>query len=379
MVGMDEPLKRFIASKVASCVGSAAALVAAFIALFGARSAFAAGDSDVPGSRYISARGAALGDAFLPLGDDAASALFYNPADFGKIRKPDAEPVHFEFGLNSGAVGNFGINSYKLPSLSSYQPTLAGSPGSYQGFQGAIMPTYAMKDFGFGLLAQTITEARVNSDGSITYRSVYQIIPAAGFAIRLAEGIVRIGYSVQYVNESVGTNTVPSDTSPLGYNQSLNTGWAFSQNVGFALTLPITYLPSFNFVARNIGGANYNSGGFMPLTANPVGTPGADPMTLDASISIAPKFTADTGFNIVLEDRDLTDTSGVSQMDRLALGVEYEIHHSFFLRGGWGDGYPCFGFGVKKLSGELSLTRYTEQIGGAGDTRYLLEYQVHAF
>ena len=149
--------------------------------------------------------------------------------------------------------------------------------------------------------------------------------------------------------------------------------------MGFALTLPITYLPSFNFVARNIGGANYNAGGFMPLTANSAGTPGADPMTFDASISLAPKFTADSGFNVVLEDRDITDTSGVSQMDRLALGVEYEIHHAFFLRGGWGDGYPCFGFGVKRFSGELSLTRYTEQIGGAGDTRYLLEYQVHAF
>ena len=64
------------------------------------------------------------------------------------------------------------------------------------------MPTYAMKDFGFGVLAQTLDEAKVNSNGSITYRSVYQIIPTAGFALRLAEGIVRIGYSIQYVNES---------------------------------------------------------------------------------------------------------------------------------------------------------------------------------
>ena len=55
-----------------------------------------------------------MGDAYLPLGDDAASALFYNPADFGKIRKPDAEPIHFELGLNSGAVSNLGINAYKL-------------------------------------------------------------------------------------------------------------------------------------------------------------------------------------------------------------------------------------------------------------------------
>ena len=40
----------------------------------------------MPGARYLSARGAALGDAMLPWGDDGASGLFYNPASLGKIR-----------------------------------------------------------------------------------------------------------------------------------------------------------------------------------------------------------------------------------------------------------------------------------------------------
>src|SRR5690606_24664564 len=79
----------------------------------------------VPGSRYTSARAAAMGDAFLPLADDAAAALFYNPAGLGKIRGNWFEPLNLQLQANSGYFSNVSLDFYKVLSLNSYAPVLA--------------------------------------------------------------------------------------------------------------------------------------------------------------------------------------------------------------------------------------------------------------
>ena len=48
--------------------------------------------NSVPGSRYMSGRAAAMGDAFLPLADDGASAVFYNPSAIARLKDPRFEP-----------------------------------------------------------------------------------------------------------------------------------------------------------------------------------------------------------------------------------------------------------------------------------------------
>src|SRR4051812_28774831 len=74
----------------------------------------------IPGSRYTSGRGAALGDAFLPLGDDAAAGLFYNPAVLGKLRKTELEALNFSVYGNSNFFSSAGTNSYNVTNLGSY-------------------------------------------------------------------------------------------------------------------------------------------------------------------------------------------------------------------------------------------------------------------
>ena len=128
------------------------------------------------------------------------------------------------------------------------------APGSFQAASAQLTPTFYGKGFALGLLMSNDIGATSDAAGNVRYRSLYQFIPAAAFGVRLAGGIVRLGYSVQWVNEAAGDVSVPSGTE-LGYNQNLAQGSGFSHMVGAALTLPLTYLPQFDLVARNVGSA----------------------------------------------------------------------------------------------------------------------------
>lgn len=317
-----------------------------FVQGLGIHQALAAGDDAVPGSRYMSARGSALGDAFLPLGDDGPAALFYNPAVAAKIRSTQAEPLNFSMQANGGFTDALGLDSYKVYSLSSNLSQLQATPGAYQGGGVSLLPSFYGKGFAIGILMQDIFEGSSDASGNATYRSLYQFIPAASYGVRLAGGIVRLGYSVQWVNEAVGNISVPAGTTPLGYNQNLLQGSGISQMAGFALTLPVAYLPQFDLVARNIGGTTYSMPSIVPIAQNSTGAPATEPMSVDASFSLQPKIDSGVYANFVLELRDVTDTSNIATAGRLATGLELSIRDFFYLRCGWGGWLSSRGRGL---------------------------------
>ncbi len=358
------------------------ALALGCLACLQSTSAFARQDV-VPGSRYTSARAAALGDAFLPIGDDGAAALFYNPAVMGKLRGVKLEPMNISLMGNSGFASGLGLNSFKITSLSSNLSNLQSSPGVFQGVGATILPTYYTRFFSVGLLAQEEFVASYTTSGNVRYKSNYQLIPALATGVRLAGGIVRLGYSIQWVNKAEGDVTVPTDTDPLGYNQSIAQGSGFSHTVGGSLTLPITYLPQFNVVVRNALNTVYMDTMLYKFTTTSSGTPATELMTFDGSLSIQPKIGSGVYSNLILQYRDFTNRSGVSLFGRLCAGAEISFRDVFFLRGGWGSGYPSAGIGLRRRQGEFSFTWYSEEIGSSyleqRDPRYLLQYQVRAF
>jgi hypothetical protein len=337
----------------------------------------------VPGSPYTSAQGASMGDAVLPLANDGASSLFYNPAGLARIRTTAFEPFNLNVYGNSGYFGNITNESTKITSLSSSAGNLESHQGTFMGTGASYAPTFYTHGFAFGVLLQSQIGAVANPDGSIHSRSLYQLIPSAGYGLSFGGGVVRIGYSLQWINQASGDITVPEGTTNLGYNQNLAQGSAFSHNVGFAFTLPYIYLPALNIVARNIGGAHFNSSSIYHFTPTPTGAPPTDPMSLDASISFVTKLDRGSEINWVLEDRDITNQSGMSQLGRIAAGMEYSVGVHFFIRAGWGSGYPAAGIGYKDKKGEISLSWYSEELGQSyhdlRDARYTLGYSVRAF
>ncbi len=355
--------------------------ISLILGVFGAFNAFGRQDI-VPGSRYTSGRAAALGDAYLPLGEDGASGLFSNPAGLAKIRGAHFDPMNLSLFSNGALLQNFGTSSYKVYSLSQYAPELAKVPGEYVSAGAALLPAFSSRFFSFGLLAQS--EFGATSDGAtIHYRSRYQLIPAAGTSARLASGIVRIGYSLQWVNQASGDVFTPADASPLGYNVGVLQGSALSHNVGLAINLPYAYLPAFNIVGRNLGGAHYSATTIYKMATQSSGVPLTEPTTFDMSVSVRPKATATSFFNVVFEFRDMTNQSKVTALGRAAFGLEYSIRNFLFLRGGYGSGYPSAGIGVGQKTGEFSLTYYSEDVGTTyheqQDTRYLFQYRIAAF
>jgi hypothetical protein len=340
-------------------------------------------ESIIPGSRYTSGRSAAVGDAFLPLGEDVGSGLFSNPANLAKIRKSELEPINLSLYGNTGYVAATGINYINPFTLSSFAPALAKNPGTAAGAGASAMMTFGMPYFDIGILYQSQVSAVQNSSGTITYRSLYQFIPSLGTGFRLFDGFLRIGYSAQWLNSATGTATV-ANTSSIGYDQNLNQGSALSNTLGIALTAPVVFLPTVNCVVRNLFTATYYPVHFIPLVSSPsAGLPFVEPMSIDVSFSIQPRLGRGTYLNLVVEDRDATNASNVAPLGHLALGGELSFGDKFVLRGGWSGGYPSAGIALRKRGSEFSLTYYSEEIGtgylSQADTRFMMQYQIRAF
>ncbi|MGZ3699858.1 MAG: hypothetical protein ACXVCH_17330, partial [Bdellovibrionota bacterium] len=212
----------------------------------------------------------------------------------------------------------------------------------------------------------------------LNVRSQYQFVPAASFGMRLADGILRLGYSFQWVNEAVG-NQVNMPISS-GWSSGLQQGSGFSHNVGISVMLPIATLPQFDLVARNILGTAYNMGSLIPFSGNPAaGAPPTEPMSFDGSFSIHPKFGKGTVLHVVAEIRDFTNSSNTGIFEKFAFGTEFIIRDFIFLRGGFGSGWPAAGFGVKIKTHELHLSWYSEELGKdwqqVRDMRFMFNYQ----
>ena len=106
-------------------------------------------------------------------------------------------------------------------------------------------------------------------------------------------------------------------------------------------------------------------------------------MSVDASFSIQPKTGGGGYFNLVVEQRDLTNSSGMPIMARLVGGLEYSFRGRFFLRAGYGSGYPSAGLGLEQPKSAFAFTWYSEELGSGyhaeRDARFLLQFQVRTF
>ena len=344
--------------------------------------AFATGADLIPGSRYVSPRGAALGDAYIGLAEGPGESLFYNPAGLGRINGFVGEPLNIGLQGNSSLISGFGTDIYKFQSLDQYESKLQGSPGARPGTAYSVLPSFGFRGFGIGVLYQSRNMAESNGI-NLRYRTTTQLIPAAGFGLRLASGVLRIGYSLQYVSEVSVDKTVVHGTTPLGWTEGAAQGKGFSHTLGMALTLPYMYQPTVNVVARNIAGTNLSGTPLVVSAKNPAGSIAADKMSVDGALGFTTKVAAGWNLSTQFSYRDATNASGASLMEHFAAGLEFTAMDHIFIRAGYGSNYPSAGVGISTSRAEVNLTWYSEDIGtstaSSRDIRYLFQFAFRAF
>jgi hypothetical protein len=324
-----------------------------------------------------------MGGVLIEQADDAASSLFYNPAGIGKIRGFQFEPLNVQLQLDDGFVGALGTDSIKFPTFADYKASISANPGAYQGASLGVIPTIAFRGFALGVLYHQSAAGILEDDGTFTVRGHRELVPAAGFAFRLASGIVRVGYSVQYISKTEGEESGIDSASTRDWHEGFAEGAGLSHNAGVALTLPWNYSPSLNLVARNIGGLKFTGSPLMALATDSSGTPLDVPATYDLAYGMHFKLGGGGAIHVATEYRDITSASGAALLSRLALGLEVDIAAKLLLRGGVGAGRPSFGAGIRGKMSEWSLTRYTEDWGPgfleSGDSRWVLEFKARLF
>ena len=339
-----------------------------------------ASESLIPGARYQSAKAIAMGDAALGLVDDGASALFVNPLAGLKAKGFQAEPLNLTFQTNSGFVGNLGTSAYQVYSLSSYLPRLQDNPNVLQGGGMSVASSVVYKGFAAGFLTQARQYGSVNDADQVTYKSLYQMIPAASYATKLANGVIRLGWGVQWVNQAYGTVTT-SVASASGYNQGIAAGSGLSNTGAVGITLPIAYLPSFQIVGRNLMGTQYSSSApLMPVAKNSTGAPAPDVTTYDASFSLMPRLGSGVNMQLALVYKDASNRTHTLPWARASMGTEIGFKEFIFVRAGYGTGYTSLGSALRLKTGELGFAYYGEEFSssfkGQKDQRYLIQFQL---
>lgn len=346
-------------------------------------SAFASGGDRIPGSRYVSGRGAALGDAYIGLVDSVGDSLFYNPAGLGKVNGVTFEPINVQLQANDKLASSFGTDFYKFQSLDSYMEKLNTNQNTNPGGGYALLPAFGFRGFGVGALYQSRLMAE--TDGTnVRYRTVYQFIPSAGFGLRLASGVLRIGYVLQWVNQASGDVTKAVTATPMGWSEGVSEGKGFSHNLGMALTLPYTFQPSINVVARNLGGLKLTGKPMIVSAKNASATPiPEEEMSIDASVGVVTKVAAGWSLATQLAYRDGMNSSNTQMIEHIAAGLEFTAFDRFFLRAGFGSGYPSAGLGIRTSRAEVNFAWFSEDLGDGTvqvrDMRYLFQFMFRAF
>ncbi len=336
----------------------------------------------IPGSRFETVRGAAVSDALFAFVDDG-TALLYNPAGLGKVRGNRIEPLHAQIHGNFGYFSMLDRNFLSKGSLSAWTPLLAAKPGTQTSAGYSVFPNFVFKGIGIGLLYQNSVIARSSEDGqSVSYSSRNELVPTLGFSLRFASGVARLGYSLQWVNAGIGSGSVPvGSAATASYREGLSAGSGFSHNAALALTIPASYLPSLNIVARNIGGLRYTSSStLLPLANNSTSVPGDESMSFDVGLSLEPKLGAGATGSLAFTYRDVTRTSSSDLLTRFAMGGEYVFRQLFAFRAGYSAGFATFGAAILSRRGELSLAWYNQftgtEIPGPGERRLALGYSL---
>lgn len=332
---------------------------------------------DYPGVRYVSPLGQSLGGITLALSDETGNSLFNNPAGLARNTRFRAEYLNLNLDINDGIAGNF-LSGFGATSLGGFTPTLNKNPNVIYGVGGGNLSAFSWGGFAFGVLVQE--RNRAYSDGTqVYYQTMSQIIPVVGYGLSLARGVVRLGYSFQLVNEASGIAQSTSDSS-AGYLKGISSGMGLSHTASVNFAFPFRYLPTFSLLARNALGTRFSRSPLLKRADSPSGNPADQPASYDAAFGFMLRLGGTLKTNGYLQLKDMLGGTPISLIDRMSVGLDFNVSPAVSLRVGASGLRWSGGLGYRSESSEINLAYYKEPIPftsiSAEDVRFALQYKV---
>ena len=337
-----------------------------------------AATSVYPGIRYISPYSESLGGVTLPLSEEIGNSLFNNPAALARNTKFKSEFLNLTLDANSVVLGSLGLSTLKITGLGGMSSTLNSNPNQLYSAGFGNLTALSWGGFAVGLLFQQ--RVRAYSDGTTAnYETTQDFVPTLGYGLALARGVVRLGYSFQYVNKTTGTSTSPSDSS-ASFMNGMAEGHGFSHNASVNFVFPFAYLPTFSLLGRNIAGLHYSGGSLLPRAQNSSGLPADEKMSVDAAFNFTVRLSGSLKSVWYIQYKDLSSAANLPFLERFNLGVDLAMSQSVGLRAGFTGSQFSAGLGYRSPSSEINLAWYHERSPFANiaywDTRYALQYKV---
>ncbi len=330
-----------------------------------------------PGIRYVSPYSQSMGGITLPLSDETGNSLFNNPAGLARNTKFRAEVLNLNIDGNSGVFGGL-TDAPKIFGLNGLTSVLNNDVNAL--YSGAFGNLTALSWGGLavGMLIQD--RVRAYSDGTqVHYETESLVVPAIGYGFSLARGVVRLGYSLQFVNQASGVAQSASD-SGASFLSGISEGKALAHSASVNFAFPFTYLPTLSLLARNIGGVTYSTGSLLPRAKNAAGVPSTEEMTVDASFGMMFRISGQVKSNWYLQYKDLNNRISVPFLEKLNFGIDVTLSPAVSIRGGMTGNQFSAGIGYRSESSEIHLAYYQDPTPfkdvSYWDTRYALQYKV---
>lgn len=307
-------------------------------------------------------RALSMGGAGINVVDDSYAA-FLNPANLArKSSRPRLELFNAQLEMSEWAVNAVGSRNGNPLSLGSVYKYLEANQGEWVGYRYSFFPNFTSRFFSFGLLYEQAMSAKYDgvdpltpgSEPMVTHSGYRRVMPTGSLSFRLMKGILKFGYSIglEHLGVVSAVVTNPADKS-LSYTSGIHEGFAVRQVAGTTLTLPFRNLPSFSFVARDLFGSHYFGGDIQDTRR----------MTFDLAMSHTTYFGKAIEVKLSADWRDFVNKYATPFMRRFFTGAEIRLGRAFFLRGGYGQGYPTAGIGLRTGRTKFDLGWYSMEMG----------------
>lgn len=321
-----------------------------------------------------SARAQAMGNAFVSKVDDEYSA-FYNPAGLGSVRHGHFHLTNLHVESNDGFVNLVGEgsgmqslikNSANATSIDGIREMLVNNRGTMAHARIQTFPniTFRYLTLGFGASKTTKVGLEDITGSQLEYADRTDLGPVSALNMSLFGGIIKIGGSAMYLTRREITGTANPNATVEVKSDQYRKGTMLLVNGGAKLTLPIVFLPTFAATLHNATSQPFaDKGGPQELDKIR--------QTIDAGFSLTPIVGRNTRVHLEANIKDYGDKYGVDSDRRFAGGIELDFNRTFYIRGGYGDGYGSGGIGLNTRMLQIDLSTYAAKTKWNSGTEFV--------